>query len=171
MVIKAVLFIIAAQNFRDEELFDTKKVLESHKIKTVIAASSKNEAKGMLGGKVTPEILIGEAKAEDYNAIVFIGGSGASEYWNNKTAHKLASEALAQNKILGAICIAPVTIANAGILNGKNFTAWSSEISTIKKLGGNYIDEPVVRDGLIITANGPSAAKQFGKTIFEALKN
>lgn len=68
-----------------------------------------------------------------------------------------------------AICIAPVTLANAGILEGKRTTAFPSVESDLKARGANYTGNPVERDGKIITGSGPEAATEFGKTIVAAL--
>ncbi|MCD6213570.1 MAG: DJ-1/PfpI family protein, partial [Candidatus Desulfofervidus sp.] len=51
----------------------------------------------------------------------------------------------------------------------KKATVWSSEASQLKSLGAIYTGKPVERDGLIITANGPQAAKKFGETILATL--
>lgn len=117
-----VVMIIAHRNFRDEELQEPKTILEEEGIRVIIASSSKDTATGMLGAIVKPDILISEIKIEEYNAIIFVGGSGASQYWNDPSAHRIAQEALSQGKILGAICIAPVILANAGVLENRRAT-------------------------------------------------
>ena len=58
-------------------------------------------------------------------------------------------------------------LANAGLLNGKKAT--SAHRYDIEAKGAICIDKPVARDGNIITANGPRAAKQFGEEIVSAL--
>jgi protease I len=124
----------------------------------------------MLGIKIRPDILIKDIKVENYDAIIFIGGVGATEYWNNKTAHYIASETLEKNKILAAICIAPITIANAGLLIGKKATVYQSEINKIKDKKAIYTGSKVERDGNIITAQDPSSANEFGKAILSAIQ-
>ena len=164
-----VVMVIAHKNFRDEELFVTKQTLEKKGVQVVVASSALTLAKGMLGGSYKPDILIKDVNIDDYDALVFVGGMGATEYWNNEIAHNLAKAALEKNKIVAAICIAPVTLAKAGLLKGKKATVWSSEASQLKSLGAIYTGKPVERDGLIITANGPQAAEEFGKAILAAL--
>jgi len=166
---KKAVFIIAKNNFRDEELLKPREILEKNGIAVTIASSSLKEAKGMLGAVVKPEILFTDINVAVYDAVIFVGGSGASEYWENATAHKIAEETYNANKILGAICIAPVTLAKAGLLTGKNATTFSSTIEAIKSAGTNYTGAAVEKDGNIITASGPEAAKEFGETIVTAL--
>ncbi|MDP6612411.1 MAG: DJ-1/PfpI family protein, partial [Candidatus Hydrothermarchaeota archaeon] len=72
MVKKAVL-IIAHEGFRDEEFLEPKKVLEDGGVMVIVASSFLGTATGMLGAKAEPDILLEDVKAEDYDAVVFIG--------------------------------------------------------------------------------------------------
>lgn len=161
--------IIASSNFRDEEYKEPREILEAQGAKVTVASSTLKGCRGMLGLFVQPDILLSQIRVEDYDAILFIGGSGASEYWDSKIAHSIAQEAVKQNKVLGAICIAPVTLANAGVLTGKKVTVWPSEGIKIRNLGAQYIPSSVQVDGKIITANGPKSAKTFGEAIVGVL--
>lgn len=169
MAKKAVL-IIASQRFRDEEFLEPKKILEDAGVKVAVASSSLETAVGMLGAKVMPNLLLKDVKAEDYDAVVFIGGGGAAEYWSNPTAHEVARKTLEKGKLLGAICIAPVTLANAGLLKGKKATVFQSEVDKIKTKGAIYTGAGVEEDGNIITGQGPSFAKAFGKALLSAIR-
>lgn len=166
---KKVVMIIASQNFRDEEFQKPKAILEKQGAKVTVASSSLNKATGMLGATADPEVLYNHIKAQDYDAVVFVGGSGATEYWNDPTAHTIAQECVKNGKILAAICIAPVTLANAGVLTGKKATVWSSEVEQLKAKGVNYTGSDVQQDGQIITADGPTSADKFGNALVKAL--
>lgn len=167
---KNILMIIASNNFRDEEYKYPREVFESEGAKITVASSTKREVTGMLGMKVNPDILLNEVVIDNYDAVVFVGGTGSIEYWDNNWAHRIAKEAYEKCKIIGAICIAPVTLARAGLLRGKKATVYSSEIDNIKKEGAIYTGKPVEVDGTIVTGNGPSAAKEFSEKIVDLLK-
>jgi protease I len=167
---KKIVMIIAPQNFRDEELLEPKKILTEKGAKVTVACASLETAKGMLGAEVKPDMLSSEIKPEDWDAIILIGGTGASHYWDDSSVHSMLNEAVKQNKIVGAICIAPVTLANAGILSGKKATVFSSEMQKLTNKGAECTGKDVERDGKIITASGPQAAKEFGNAIAQALK-
>jgi len=167
--LKKVVMIIAHKNFRDEELNIPKAMMEKAGIKVDVASSSKDTAVGMLGTTVKPDILIEEIDAKDYDAFIFVGGVGASFYWNNKLAHSIAQKALKQGKILCAICIAPITLANAGVLKGKKATVWPGEKEKLIAKGAIYTGNKVEVDGNIITASGPDVAEKFGEKIIQIL--
>ena len=166
---KKVAMVIAHQRFRDEEYLRPKEILEEEGASVTTISSKKDIAIGMLGAKVKPDLILNDLKVKEYDALIFVGGGGAEEYWTNQKAHSLAIEAVQRKKVLGAICIAPVILANAGLLYGKKATVYESEVDKIKGRGAIYNGLPVERDGNIITANGPDAADQFGKAILEAL--
>lgn len=167
--------IIAHENFRDEEYSVPKDFLSQNGAKIITASSSTEPAKGMLGAKVKPETLVSQVKTKDYDAIIFVGGTGAREYWNDPVAHKIAQETTKENKILAAICIAPVTLANAGVLKDKKATVFPSEknrlISQGVKYTGNLVEKDIILPGKckIITAQSPQEAKIFAEEIKKTL--
>jgi len=164
-----VLMVIASSDFRDEEFREPAQALAHAMAGVDIASSSKDVAVGMLGCRVTPDLLLSEVDVSKYAAVIFVGGSGAKEYFRNADAHKLARDAVEQDKLVGAICIAPSTLANAGVLKGKKATCFSSEKDNLAAKGAKVVKKNVVRDGKIITADGPESASAFAKAICEAL--
>ena len=166
---KRVVMVVAQRDFRDEELLEPKALLEQAGAQVTVASSSLEPATGALGAKVTPDVLLKDVDAGEYEAVVFIGGPGAKEYWDDRTAHRLARQAVERGSVVAAICIAPVTLANAGLLDGKKATVWRTESGRLRAQGADYTGAAVEVDGRLITSNGPEAAEDFGKAIAEAL--
>jgi len=166
---KKAVFIIASENFHEEELFETKRVLDIAGAETVIASTRLGVLKGMLGSVAEAKILVSRMRVEDYDAIIFVGGVGAVEYFDNKVALDAAREAQRTRKVIGAISNAPVILANAGVLMGVKATGFLSEQDKIREAGAIFTGVPVERDRGIITANDPRAAGQFGKAIADTL--
>lgn len=162
---KKVLMIIAPKNFRDEELFTTRKVIEAAGHGVTLASTSTARATGMLGGTAKPDITIEQAKAEAYDAVVFVGGSGTRALLNHKGALSLARRAHGAGKLVAAICMAPEILANAGLLDGKKATSWKGGRDNLRARGAKVSNAPVVTDGRLITGGGPSAARAFGEAI------
>lgn len=167
---RKVLIIIASDKFRDEEFGEPFAVLAGHGAVIRVACSRLGQVRGMLGRQVAPDCLLADCKAADFDAILFIGGQGATEYFNSAEAHRIAREAANSGKVLGAICIAPVILAKAGILKGKKATVFPSEEEQFASLGAILVRRDVVTDGRIVTAAGPQAAKEFSETIANLLK-
>lgn len=172
---KRALFIISYKGFQDVEYTTTREALEKAGVKVTVASSSLGKATGKFGQQVEVDLNINEVAVNDYDVIIFIGGPGATEYFDSQVAHNLARQTVKDNKLLAAICIAPEILARVGVLAGRNATVWSSaldrsSIEALKNGGANYLDQETVSDGKIITANGPDAATKFAQAILEQLK-
>ena len=171
---KKAAMIIAFKDFRDEEYFVPKEILEKAGAEVKTASNKIGTAIGADGGEVKVDLLVSEINPTDFYAIIFIGGPGCLKNLDDESSYRVAQETVSQNKALASICISPVILAKAGVLKGKKATAWSSAmdrspVRILKDNGAIYQDEDVVVDGKIITGNGPGAAKEFGETIVEVL--
>jgi SagB-type dehydrogenase family enzyme len=166
---KKAALIIGSQNFRDEELFETKRVLDAALVQTVIASTQTGVKQGVLGNVAEASIPVNRLKVDDYDAIIFIGGPGAAEYVGNPTVMNMVRETVSKGKVLAAIGVAPTILANANVLAGIRATSFLSEQQLLVQAGAFYTGEPVEQERLIITATGPDAAIQFGRAIVNAL--
>lgn len=169
-----IAFIIAFQDFRDEEYFIPKGILESFGVRVETFSLQKGQALGVFGGVVEIEKTLEDFKSDDFSAAVFIGGEGALKLSEDKKCLQIAAEMAAKNKVVAAICISPLILAKAGALKGKKATVWQSDLdkSAVKILenqGAEVIDSPVVIDRNIITANGPEASRKFAEAILRGL--
>ena len=164
------LIIIAQKDFRDEEFFEPKEILEKNGIEVKVASEELAMAYGKMGGEFMPDLKLEDAKAEDFDAIIFVGGIGAEMYLDDLVAHRLANDFYGAGKIVAAICFAPLILAHAGILNGKKVTAWIGGKEDLEAAhSAVYTGKAVEVDGNIITGSGPAAAKEFGEKIVQAL--
>jgi len=172
---KKVALVIAQEGFQDQEFSETKKGLEQAEAEVyVVSKNTLFPAKGKFGLEVEPDIKLENLRVDEFDALVFIGGPGASSYIEDDTVHSLIRKAKEKDKVLGAICIAPTILAKAGVLKDVQATVWSSPldkspVELLKETGAIYLDEPVVVSGKIVTANGPEAAKKFAQALVEVI--
>jgi len=167
-----VLFIIAQNNFRDEELQKPKDILEKAGYEVKVASITTNTATGMLGARVTPDLRVKDAKVEDYDLIVVVGGSGSPELAKHEEVLFLLREASSENKKLGAICLGPMVLAKAGVLEGKRATVYrtTESVNALEQGGASFVDDTVVVEEDLVTANGPSASEVFGNELLKLLQ-
>jgi len=171
---KAVI-IVAYQDFKDEECFIPKKILEESGVEIKIVSDKLGTAIGVSGGELKVDIQLSDLDISEFDAVVFIGGPGALEHLDNENSYKIIRDTMVINKILAAICISPIILVKAGVLKNKKATVWTSEMDkrpqrALEEYSAKYINKDVVVDGNIITANGPNAAEEFGKTIVSHLR-
>ena len=163
------LMVIAPSIFRDEEYAEPKAVLEAHGAEVTTASVAPGECIGKLGMRVTATMSVADAVNREWDAVVFVGGAGAQVFFDDPAAHELARRQVESARLLAAICIAPSTLAHAGLLEGVHATAFSDREDDLKSHGAIWTGEPVTVDGRIITGNGPGAATAFGEAVARAL--
>lgn len=166
---KSALMLLPGRDFRDEEYLQPRDALERAGASIIVASTTTDEVTGMRGMTVKPDLLVDDADASQFAGFVLVGGTGAAEYFHSEAVHDLARAFAAAGKPLGAICIAPTILANAGLLDGRAATCHDSQSGNLKKRGARYTGRLVERDGNLVTAEGPLAAQQFGRTLVAML--
>ena len=166
---KRALLIVPSQAYSDEELFGTMRMLEAAGVQLTLASSRAGVMRGMGGGVVESRVTLNQVRAVDFDAVIFIGGYGATEYYGNPLALGIAREAERGRKVLAATGLAPTTLASAGVLRGVRATGVLEEQARMQQMGAIFTGAAVERDGYIVTANGPAAVMGFGRAIIDAL--
>jgi protease I len=126
----------------------------------------------MLGAKTTATLSFDDIDPKQYEGLVIIGGAGSQAHlWGHELLIPIVNIFHQHGKVVAAICLAPVVLAQAGILKGKKATYFENPASFREMRIGSAVvtNAPVVRDGRIITANGPAASKAFADEIVHAL--
>lgn len=167
---KKVLMVVAQKGFQETEYGEPRKILEEAGAEIKVASFEKGAAVGAENLVIRADFGAEDVNPEDFNAVAFIGGSGMVSLVNDKRFVNLAKKFNDAEKIVSAICIAPMILANADLLNDKNATIHKSASEEFKNKGVNYKEEDVVVDGKFITASGPNAARGFGEALVDALK-
>jgi protease I len=165
----SILYFLPATYFNEEEFFITKGFLEKNGFKSFIASDTWQMCESTKGKKIKPDLRIENINSKNFTGIILIGGYGAKEYWNNKKLHKILNDFNREKKIIGAICMAPVILANAGLLVGKKATCFPEIKQELMRSDIHYSDMPVVLDKNIITADGPRSSFDFSDSILYML--
>src|SRR2546421_1867379 len=169
---KKVLIVIPHTQFRVEEFFEPKRILEGEGAQVVVASTTVRVCRGMKGGVAQADIAIADAKTEDYAALVLCGGSSVPEFfWNDKKLQELVTAMAAAGKIVAAICLSTVVLAKAKLLAGLEATVYflPQAIEELKQAGATYVKETLLIHNNIILAEGPPDSQRFGQAIRAAL--
>jgi protease I len=166
-----IVMVIAQREFTEEEYFEPRAVFEKARIKTITCSTSTRTAVGSDGAKIKPDVSTADLKLDGFDAIVLVGGRGAaSDLLKDQPLRKILVAAAARKKVIAAICIAPMVLAQAGLLRSIPATCYpdSRTINFLKRNGALYADRTVVVSGRIVTANGPEAAGEFARSVLAA---
>jgi protease I len=168
-----VELVAAQEGFEDDELFIPEDVFSAAGAHVEIASNDIATARGLRGGEVNPNIALWRIDIDSLDALVIAGGSGAVPHlWANPDLLDKVREAHAKGKIIGAIGLAGVVLAQAGVLKGKRATSSPDSIAVAeyRRHGVNYEDVDAVIDGNIVTARGVEDAKMLAELIVGELK-
>jgi len=162
--------IILADGFEEVEAIAIIDVLRRAGIDTVIAGLHDGHVTSARKVKVIPDTTIDTVKVDDFDMIVLPGGQPGTDNLNADPRVKELIRSFAQKgKLTGAICAAPIVLANAGVLQGKHATSFPSYRERLE--GALYEERSVVTDGNVLTSRGPGTALAFGLAIVERLIN
>src|SRR6476620_7228363 len=115
---------------------------------------------------------VGEASVADYDALVLPGGVANPDALRlDRDAVGFVRHVVASGKPVAAICHAPWTLVEAGVLSGRRLTSWPSLQTDIRNAGGEWVDESLVVDGNLITSRKPDDLPDFCGAVVEALEH
>jgi protease I len=109
-----------------------------------------------------------EASVSDYDGLVLPGGvANPDTLRTDADAVRFVKGFVAAGKPVAAICHAPWTLVEAGVLNGRRLTSWPSLQTDIRNAGGTWVDEEVVRDDWLVTSRNPDDLPAFGRALVD----
>ncbi len=119
------------------------------------------------------DAVVGEADVADYAALVLPGGVA------NPDALRTVPDAVAfvrsfveSGRPVAAICHAPWTLVEAGVLEGRRLTSWPSLQTDLRNAGAEWVDEEVVVDtsgaSTLVTSRKPDDLEAFNQALLEA---
>ena len=118
------------------------------------------------------DLPVADAAVDDFAALVLPGGvANPDALRTDETAVAFARDFVASGKPVAAICHAPWTLIEAGVLDGRRLASWPSLQTDIRNAGGTWVDEEVVTDGNLITSRNPDDIPAFNNALLEALQH
>jgi len=85
----------------------------------------------------------------------------------DENAVRFVRDFFEQGKLVGAICHAPWTLVEAGVVRGRTLTSFPSLQTDIRNAGGNWVDEEVVVDSGLVTSRKPDDLPAFNEKLIE----
>jgi len=166
----SVLLFLPAKDFSEEEYSIVRKLLLKYGKNIFITSDDHYVCSGSKGMKVKSDTSFFNINIKNFAALVLIGGRGSKAYWDNEKLHTITRNFNDAQKIIGAICSAPVILAKAGILKNKTATCYYEDKNELMNLGINYQDRAVVTDKNIVTSNSSQSAAQFTEAVLHLIK-
>ena len=164
--------ILAADMFEQVELAKPKQALEDEGAETQVVSLKPGEIQGFnhydKADKIKVDKTVEEVSADEYDALMLPGGVGNPDTLRmDENAVQFVRSFFEQGKPVAAICHAPWTLVEAGVVNGRKVTSWPSLQTDIRNAGGNWVDEEVVVDSGLVTSRKPDDIPAFNNKMIE----
>jgi len=161
-----VLVVVPSSGYGEQTLRHARSSLHNVHVGT---RSVSTNWKDLIPGRLQDEFMvdgaISEASMEPYSGVLFVGGEGAIELAQEEHALRLAREAAAAKKMIGAWGHAVAILASAGILKGRRVTGSAEIADLVRRAGGRFTGRQLERDGDLVTAADEAVGIRFGKAL------
>jgi protease I len=144
--------------------------LQEEGVKTIIIGLTKDAIKGKKGYSITPNALIDDVKAADFDFLIVPGGKSPEKLRLNNKILRFVKDFDTQGKPIAAICHAGQVLASAGIVKNRTLTCVAGIRDDMINAGAHYIDKAVVSDGNLVTSRVPSDLPEFARAMIEAFQ-
>ena len=171
---KRVAFLVANEGIEQVELTEPWKAVEAAGGRPELIAPEPGSAQAFnhLDKADTYEVdeTVSDADAADYDALVLPGGvANPDTLRTDPAAVEFARSFFAAGKPVAAICHAPWTLIEAGVVDGRTLTSWPSLQTDIRNAGGHWVDEPVHVDAGLVTSRKPDDLEAFCAKLIEEI--
>jgi protease I len=164
--------ILATDGFEQSELLEPKKALEAAGAQVDVVSPKEGSIKGWdhkdWGKSVDVDLMLAEAKAEDYAALMLPGGViNPDNLRINEQAVQFVQHFVVAKKPIAAICHGPQLLIETGMVKGRQMTSWPSLKTDLINAGAHWTDEEVVTDRGLVTSRQPADIPAFNKKMIE----
>ena len=168
---KKIAFLVADM-FEEVELTGPWMALQDSGAELTLVSLEDGEVQGFnhydKAGSFKVDKTVEEVMASDFDALVLPGGVGNPDNLRqNENAVRFVRDFFEQGKPVGAICHAPWTLVEAGVVRGRTLTSFPSLQTDIRNAGGNWVDEEVVTDSGLVTSRRPDDIPAFNRKLIE----
>lgn len=123
------------------------------------------------GYGLTATLSINEARAEDFEAILILGGRAPEYLRHDAKLIEMTQQFHASKKWVFAICHGIQVLNAAGVTKGRCVTCYEHVRAEVEQSGGTYVTQQAVRDGNVVTAQTWESHPDFYREVFRCLRS
>lgn len=163
--------VLAEDMYEDPELwYPYYRLLEEGAEVRLVGPEAK-EYKSKVGYPVKAEVAASAVTAADFDAVVVPGGFAPDKLRRYPAVLDLVRGVFEKGGVVAAICHAAWVPISAKIMKGKRATCVSAIKDDLINAGAQYLDEPVVVDGKLVTSRTPADLPAYLPAIIAALQD
>ena len=167
---KTIAFAVANEGIEQVELTTPWDAVTAAGGKPVLVSMEKGTAQAFnhldKGDTFDVDVTFADAHVSDFDGLVLPGGvANPDTLRTDEEAVAFVKGFVEAGKPVAAICHAPWTLIEAGVLKGRTLTSWPSLKTDIRNAGATWVDQEVVRDGQLVTSRNPDDLPAFSREI------
>jgi protease I len=161
--------VLAENNYEPRELWCPLYRLREEGADVHVLGTGADSYESKNGLEVKVDKAVDDVEAGDYDGVVIPGGYAPDAMRRHGTLCDFVRTLYEDGKVVAYICHAGWVAASAGIVRGKRLTSFYSIRDDMVNAGAEWVDEPVVRDGNLISSRVPADLPEFNRTLVDAL--
>jgi deglycase len=165
------ILVLAENDYEDLELWYPKLRLIEAGAQVTVAGPSEKEYKSKHGYPAATDGNVRDFDPRDFDGVVIPGGWAPDRLRRYDEVLSFVREFDRQGKLIGAICHAGWVLVSANVVRGRRLTSVPAIKDDLKNAGAQWVDEPVVVDGRLVTAQVPKDLPGFCREIIGVLAN
>jgi len=159
-----------AQGCEELEAVTVIDLLRRAGIEVVTAGLAAGPVRASRGVVLVPDSTLDAVAQQDFDMIVLPGGLPGADHLNDDPRlRQMLQRAAAAGRYTAAICAAPKVLASAGLLDGRQATAYPGVLDRLNLPRTEVLQRAVVTDGHVVTSRGPGTAMDFALELIERL--
>lgn len=167
---KGKVAILVENDYQDLEVWVPLYRLREEGYETVVVGPATMQYKSKHGYPISAQITSADAKSADFLGVIIPGGWAPDRLRQNAGMIRLVRELSEKRRVVACICHGGWVLASAGVVKGKRLTATLAIRDDLVHAGADFVDQEVVRDGMLITSRKPDDLPAFCREILKALK-
>lgn len=161
--------VLAADFFEESELIYPTLRLREEGYDVVVAGPSMATLRGKSGYPYPVDAEVAELSADDFDAVVVPGGFAPDILRRSSDVLELVAKFDAAAKPVAFVCHGAWVGISAGIVRDRTLTSVTAIRDDLQNAGAQWVDEPVVVDGNLITAQLPSDMGDWMRALISSL--
>jgi protease I len=163
------ILMLVGPDYEDLEVWYPKLRLEEAGFEVKLAGLGEKEYRGKHGYPCPVDGRVADFPASALAGLVAPGGWAPDKLRRDAEVLRRVREVHAAGKMVATICHGPWVLISAGIVRGRRLTSTIGIRDDLVNAGAQWVDEPAVIDGNLVSSRVPKDLPAFGAAMLRVL--